>query len=306
MALDNASFRRVHAAFVEGDMHALRSEIDHLGGFPNTAPDLAIGTPLVYAIYWSPLAFVRELLDAGADPDASDGDGFPPLIAALTCATPAPGARVRDDVPELIDLLLTRGAEITQRGINDYTPLHLAAAQGDLAMVDALLARGADPNHITHIDDFETPLEIAERAGHTAIADRLGPMTTRLDWERAAAAGDVRVLQRMHRDGHDIDATDGYNQTALMRAAHAGHRDAVEWLVAQGADLDHSSKFHLSALMLAVIARHEKVARLLVRAGADIDIKGSGAPGFADKTAADLAADAGDPRLASYIRNQGR
>jgi hypothetical protein len=49
------------------------------------------------------------------------------------------------------------------------------------------------------------------------------------------------------------------------------------------------SKFHLSALMLAVIAKHEKVARLLVRAGAVRTITATGAPGFAGKTAVDLA-----------------
>ena len=86
-----------------------------------------------------------------------------------------------------------------------------------------------------------------------------------------------------------------------MRAAHAGHHEAVEWLIGEGANLDHTSKFHLSALMLAVVSKHAKVARLLVRAGADSSIVGSGAPGFHGKSAADLAEDAGDTRLATYI-----
>jgi ankyrin repeat protein len=306
MALHNETYRRVHAAFMDGDLEALRSEIHHLDDFPNVAPDPAIGMPLVYAVYHSPLAVVRELLDAGAVPDGSDGDGFPPLIAALTCAAPTPGATMRHDVPELVELLLTRGADVGQRGINDYTPLHLAAAQGDLSTVALLLRHGADPNQITHIDDMETPLEIAERAGHVEVADRLRPLTTRLTWEQAAKTGDVSALRRMRRDGHNVDAEDGYGLTALMRTAHAGHTEAVEWLVAEGADLDHTSKFHLSALMLAVIGNHDKVARLLVRAGADVNIEGSGAPGFAGKTAAEIAEEAGSPRLASYIRSRGR
>jgi serine/threonine-protein phosphatase 6 regulatory ankyrin repeat subunit B len=226
------------------------------------------------------------------------------LIAALNCAAPAPGATVRRDLPELVGLLLARGANVGQRGINDYTPLHLAAEQGDLAMVELLLSHGAEPNQVTHIDDMETPLEIAERAGHAEVADRLRPLTTRLTWEHAARNGDVRVLRRMRQVGHDIDAKDGYGLTALMRAAHAGHEEAVQWLIAEGAHLDHTSKFHLSALMLAVIGKHEKVARLLVRAGADVHIEGSGAPGFAGKTAADLAQEAGHKRLAAYIRDQ--
>lgn len=305
MALQAESYRRVNAAFMDGDIEALRCEIDHLGGFPNVAPDPAIGTPLVYAVYHSPLAFVGELLDSGADPDGKDGDGFPPLIAALTCIVPSPGAPIRHDVPELVELLLSRGADVGQRGINDDTPLHLAAAQGDLAMIDLLLRHGADPNEITHIDDMETPLELAERAGHGEAADRLRPLTTRVTWEQAARSGDVSALRRMRRDGYDVDTQDGYGLTALMRAAHEGHTQAVEWLVAEGADLNHSSEFRLSALMLAVIGKHDKVARLLVRADADVSIEGSGAPGFAGKTAAELAEEAGNPRLAASIRSRG-
>jgi ankyrin repeat protein len=91
-----------------------------------------------------------------------------------------------------------------------------------------------------------------------------------------------------------------------MRAAHAGQREAVQWLVAEGANLDHTSKFHLSALMLAVIGSHDEIARMLVRAGADTSIKGTSAPGFAGKTAADLAEEAGATKLAADIRRQAR
>lgn len=205
-----------------------------------------------------------------------------------------------------MELLLSHGADVSRCGFNGWTALHFAAELGDLALVELLLGHGADPNRVGAIDDMETPVELAERAGHIAVVERLRPLTTRLDWEQAAADGDVGVLRPMRRKGHDIDAEDGYGLTALMRAAHAGHCDAVEWLVDEGADLDHTSKFHLSALMLAVIGTHAKVARLLVRAGADVHTVGSGAPGFHGKTAADLADEAGDARLAGYIRDHAR
>ncbi len=47
---------------------------------------LTIGPCLVYAIYHSPLPFIRELLVIGADPNPAVSDGFPPLIAALSCS----------------------------------------------------------------------------------------------------------------------------------------------------------------------------------------------------------------------------
>jgi len=43
-------------------------------------------------------------------------------------------------------------------------------------------------------------------------------------------------------------------------------------------------------VMLAVIAGHKEIARALAHAGADLTLQGTGAPGFAGKTAADLAA----------------
>jgi ankyrin repeat protein len=220
----------------------------------------------------------------------------------LSSGVAAAGATVRTDVHELLELLIAHGADVGQRGINDYTPLHLAAGEGNLRAVDLLLAHGADPNAITRIDDMETPLELASAAGHRAVADRLRPLTVRPDWERASRAGDLATLKRMLRAGHDVNARDGYGQTALMRAAHAGHRDVVAWLIEKGADLNHTAKFHLSALMLAVIGGHPQVARLLVDAGADVTIQGTGAGGFHGKTAADLADHHGNKRLAAFIR----
>lgn len=108
-------------------------------------------------------------------------------------------------------------------------------------------------------------------------------------WERAVRQGDADAVRALLRSGVDVDALDRYGQTALMRAAHQGHDEIVEILIDAGAALDLTAKYHLSALMLAVVAGHVEIARLLVRAGADLSITGSGAPGFAGKTAYDLA-----------------
>ncbi|MEZ5364736.1 MAG: ankyrin repeat domain-containing protein [Bryobacterales bacterium] len=289
---EHERFERLDAAFKAGDLDALRANAE---GFPGEPLHPAIGLCLPYAIYWSPLEFIRELLDAGADPNAHENDGFPPLIAAFD--------RERfDDLHALLELLLDRGADPNIHGMNDYTPLHLAAARGDLGGVELLLARGADPNEATRIDDYETPLELASKAGHAGIVARLNPLTTRLDWESAAKEGDIKTLSRLLRDGYDIDKRDGFGQTALMRAAHAGKCGVVEWLIANGAELNHTSKFGLTALMLSVIAGYPQVARVLAKAGADKTIEGTGAPGFAGKTAADLAAARGDRGLEQYLR----
>jgi uncharacterized protein len=108
-------------------------------------------------------------------------------------------------------------------------------------------------------------------------------------WERAIRQGDVEAVRDHLRSGVDINALDRHGQTALMLAAHHGHGEIVELLVEQGADLNVTAKYTLSALMLAVVAEHANIARLLARAGANLGIKGSGPPGFAGKSAYDLA-----------------
>ncbi len=119
--------------------------------------------------------------------------------------------------------------------------------------------------------------------------------------ERAARAGDVSGLEAELASGADVDSLDAHGQTALMLAAHEGHLMAVEWLVGRGANLNVRAKFGLSALMLAILAGHEAVALTLVRGGADLTIRGTGAPGFAGKSAYDLAEQQGMKELCSEI-----
>ena len=122
------------------------------------------------------------------------------------------------------------------------------------------------------------------------------------DWEDAIKRGDVRVIHDLLGRGADVDARDRYGQTALMLAAHAGHREVVETLIAHRANLNITAKFGLSALMLALVAGHAEIARVLAKAGADLSLRGTGAPGFAGKTAYDLAVERGMSELSEELK----
>jgi uncharacterized protein len=156
----------IHEAYRRGDLEALRALLGDPPDFPNCrGPEGVGGIILECAIYHSPLAFVRTLLELGADPNYQDHAGFPALIAALSAARP--------DRYALIELLLASGADIQEPGVNDWTPLHYAAATDDVQAIELLLAHGADPTARTRIDDRATPLEEAEILGRAAAARRL-------------------------------------------------------------------------------------------------------------------------------------
>jgi uncharacterized protein len=156
----------IHEAYRRGDLDALRAALGNPPDFPNCRGPQAVGEIILeYAIYHSPLPCVRALLELGADPNYQDHAGFPSLIAALS------GARA--DRYQIIELLLSFGADIQQRGINDYTPLHYAAATDDLRATELLLAHGADPGARTGIDHHATPLEEAEILGRSKAAQTL-------------------------------------------------------------------------------------------------------------------------------------
>jgi ankyrin repeat protein len=167
-------FFKIDAAFRAGDLDALRAAVEDPDSIPNGPMPLTIGSCLEYAIYHSPMAFIRTLLELGADPNPSDHAGFPPLLAALSCHQAPPGGSARPDVAEILALLLSFGADPNQRGINDYTALHMAAEVDHAEAVRLLLESGADPTLRTRIDYCETPAELARKAG-------LGEITALLD-----------------------------------------------------------------------------------------------------------------------------
>ena len=121
------------------------------------------------------------------------------------------------------------------------------------------------------------------------------------EWQRAVLAGDIEALERGLQAGLDVDARDRYGQTGLMLAALHGEHRIVAWLLEHGVSLDHTAKYRLSALMLAVVNGHREIVLMLIAAGADLTLRGSGAPGFAGKTAYDLALQRGDEDLVRLL-----
>lgn len=121
-------------------------------------------------------------------------------------------------------------------------------------------------------------------------------------WRDAVERGDLESIARQLDAGIGIDSRDEHNQTALMIAARAGQTAMVRLLVKRGAGLNHTAKFGLTALMLAVLNGHAEIVRVLVAAGADERPRGTGAPGFAGRSALDLAIERGNREAIDILR----
>ncbi len=75
----------IHAAYQRGDLDALRSLLGAPADFPNCRGPVGVGEIILeYAIYHSPLPFIRQLLELGADPNYGDHAGFPSLAFLRT------------------------------------------------------------------------------------------------------------------------------------------------------------------------------------------------------------------------------
>ena len=166
-----------------------------------------------------------------------------------------------------------------------YAGLHEAAAKGNVAEIETLIAAGEKPN----IQDSKsrTPLHVAAYMKQHAAARallKLGANANALEIDRydivtiAAVANDLDML-RLALDGGSSakNITSRYDGTALIAAAHLGHAEAVKQLIAAKAPLNHVNNLGWTALMESVVlgnggANHTATLRALVEAGADVNI----------------------------------
>ena len=142
------------------------------------------------------------------------------------------------------------------------TPLHRAAAAGNLNEVTSLLAAGADP-------------EAADAGGWTPL--------------HAAVEGDsLAAAKALVEAGATPAGTSRDGWTPLLLAAHLGRHDLVTFLLERGADVAARDERGATALHTAARRRHAAIVNLLLAAGADAEAEDA-----AGMTARDLAESAG-------------
>ncbi len=180
-----------------------------------------------------------------------------------------------------VEVLLTAGAPIDEKGGKYGTALQIGALEGHPEVVAILLRQGAnlkvaDPR-------FGIPLSAAAERGHRRVTKLLleggAPINGRGGWYStpliAAIVGkDDSIINEMLDHGANVNAQGGRHDCALMAAAALGKIDLVKKLIDLGARVNDENDKGADALHSACCAGRLDVVELLLAHGADVNAKG--------------------------------
>jgi ankyrin repeat protein len=130
---------------------------------------------LYYAAEGSNELLVEVLLERGAPVDAPDVNSAGMLSAqAVNFDSPLQAAARNGDLT-IVRILLKHRPWVDHRCCDGPAALGYAAEAGHAEIVKELLNAGADPSIVSSYDrDLQgTPLDVARRRGHTAVAELL-------------------------------------------------------------------------------------------------------------------------------------
>jgi ankyrin repeat protein len=173
----------------------------------------------------------------------------------------------RDDA-RAVQALLARGFDPNARNPKGQPALTLALQGGQLAVADVLAAHPQAEIDVVNAVG-ETPLMLAAMKGQSDWVERLlarGAQPHRAGWSplHYAATGPASTLvDRLLDRGAPIDAESPNGTTPLMMAARYGPELAVERLLARGADPKRRNMLGLSAADFARDGGREALERRL-------------------------------------------
>jgi len=249
-------------------------------------------TPLHHAAERGYPGVVQVLLDHGADVRAVDGRGRPPLYLAAQRVW----MRKMRPSPDVVDLLVARSdpldacalavlgrtaelaasiaadpAAVHARDAGGYTPVHLAAWNGQAETVALLLDAGAEIDARNWRD--ETPLALAaiyeNEEGMASVIDLLLERGVTADVFTAVCLPLVDALAALLDADPDLaHARNRYGRTPAQYAVEKGlwipvgtrwgrHWDVIDLLVARGAEVEST------AWTAAALSRDDDLAALL-------------------------------------------
>ncbi len=188
---------------------------------------------------------------------------------------------VRAGDSTLVARLLEQEADLANQFDDRHcSPIHYAASRDNLAIVNQLLAGGADFDAVDA--DGETPLHWASYMGRTEVAQLLISLGADI---AIVSSGGVTPLHYSINQGHeevtkllvdhgvDITVADANQLTPLWLAVRRGNVSMVETLLAAGADVNVVIADGSGLLSQAALSNQAAIADLLIGKGIDLNLK---------------------------------
>ena len=226
---------------------------------------------LVDALHRGDPQAVAALISGGADIRYRRDHGYDALIDAVHGRDLTRDARLLD----LLRLLVVHGVDLG--GVTTYkeSGLRVLSHVGRFDAVRLLLDAGADKAQLRW-----TPLIEAVALGALEEVDRLARDGADLEatdwWSRTAflvavLAGDLGKAQLLRERGANVDARGRCNAPAFFFAIAGHHPEMVRWLIGMGQGVEQTDEFGKTPLIEAVDAADLECIDVLLAAGADVD-----------------------------------
>ncbi|KAJ8341385.1 hypothetical protein SKAU_G00336760 [Synaphobranchus kaupii] len=173
-------------------------------------------------------------------------------------------------------LLKAQPTSIDKRTLSEQTALLLAVARENLACVQWLLEKGADPEIASKNKD--TPLyKACEKENVEIVALILkfgGGVNQRCiqGWtalHESVCRNNIEICKMLIEAGAAVNPPDMYGITPLFVAAQSGRLEALSFLIGNGADVNSQAADGATALFEASKNGHEDVVELLLSHNAD-------------------------------------
>jgi ankyrin repeat protein len=217
---------------------------------------------------------VREALDKGADINAVDPE----------CGETVLHVAADKLNKKLVELLLSKGANPNIISGQNYTPLIIAAAQGDVALpiVELLLAGRSDPSlaptsgpnaggDALHVAASKGANAILEHLLAFGVSPKILPKGSTL-MHTAAIGGDAATVGIIATIGVPVDDSDYQGGTPLAYAAISGNEHAAAALLAHGACTEKRDVKGTTPLLHAAIGNKVAVVKLLLDSKANPNV----------------------------------